>query len=192
MPTVPSPLVNHLHAPGQWPAGSTALRHLGRLPETACRRWARETWGQIVITPLEQARYEPDAFLWRNVASRAVLVFTPQVVLSDPPAFWAIVGAWLDHWLGAAAEPNRPWLSEGGSPTRPKAIVAAAADLQTILGRGYAAAAFEEADPRALFTRAFALAMTDSKTLFAADPHLARWFRRTLLEEAWWRQWAAT
>ncbi|MCZ7572684.1 MAG: hypothetical protein M5U01_29355 [Ardenticatenaceae bacterium] len=188
MSVAASPLAAHLHATGLWPVAAAALRHLGRLPKAARTRWAGQPLGQIVIARDEQPHYEPGLYLRRDLASQAVLVLTPEVVANDPAAFWAIVGAWLDHWLGCGASTRGPWLSQGGTPPRAASIAAAAAALQAVLVRGYAADALALAEPRALFARALALAMTEPLTLSAADPHLARWLQTTLLEESWWRR----
>lgn len=183
-----SPLATHCHAPGRWPVAAAALRHLGRLPETARARWAAQPLGQIVIASHQQPRYEPGPFFWRDLATRAVLVLTPDVVAGDPAAFWAVVAGWLDHWLGCQASSGGPWLSQGAAADRPATIVEAATRLRTILARGYAASALGLDEPRALFARAMALAMTDPPALSTADPHLARWLRTTLLDERWWQR----
>lgn len=188
MSSATSPLAAHVHAPGLWPVAAAALRHLDRLPSGARDRWAAQPRGHIVIAPDEQPRYEPGPFLRRDLASQAVLVLTPALVNGDPAAFWSIVAGWLDHWLGCGASPDGLWLSEGGALAQWPRLAEAASRLGTILDRGYAAAALDLAEPRALFARAVALAMTDPRTLSTADPHLARWLRTTLLSERWWQQ----
>lgn len=188
MDAATDPLARHIHAPADWADGAAALRHLRRLPPPLRARWADHPQGHIVIDQHEVSRYEPGALLWRDLQTRAVLLFNPTTIATPMP-FWTIVGHWLDHWVGADGAPAGAWLSEGGSAW--SALASSASALTAALGRGYAAPLVPQADgPRPLFAHCFALAMLAPERLSAADPHLARWFRTTVLAAGWWQRHA--
>lgn len=192
-----SPLAAHMHAAPDahvglegcssgWDVAERALRHLGRLPEPLLHAWADQPVGHVVVGAHE-SRYEPGQVLWRDLRTHAVLFVDAQHVTQRVPDFWEPVGAWIDHWLGSDAAIDGARLSDGGT-FEPPALQEAADRLTRVLDRRYAEEFLRATDYHTIFARGFAWMMIDQQTLSAADPHLAKWFRSTILSKGFWHR----
>lgn len=174
-----------------WAVAERGFKHLRRLPRGLLRSWAAQPFGHVIVGRHE-SRYEPAAVLWRDLRTRAAVFINTRHVIERSPAFWEPVGAWLDHWLGSgAASGGAPRLSDAGAD-RPSLLEETASRLDRVLDRRYAEEFLESTDRRQLFARGFAWMMIDQQALSVADPHLAKWFRSTLLNDGFWKQFEAT
>lgn len=194
-----SPLTSHMHAApdahagldqfdAAWDVAERALQHLRRLPAPMLHAWAAQPLGHIVVGP-DESRYEPETVLWRDLRTNAVIFINATHVTERTPDFWIPIGAWIDHWLGSGGAVAGARLSDGESFSTPP-LDDAASRLQRVLGRRYAENFLDTTDYHEIFARGFGWMMIDQQTLSAADPHLAKWFRSTILRTSFWKQFA--
>ncbi len=171
-----------------WVLAERAWRHLSRLPDTLLEAWATLSTGHIVIA-LEPSRYEPGWVMWRDMQARAVVFVHARDVLEPSLSFWRPVGEWVDHWLGSGAALNGTRFSEGISLAgAPPLLIEAARRWQRVVELGYLAEWLNTSDSSALFAEGLAWMMIDQQRLSVADPHAAKWFRSTVLDEGFWRK----
>lgn len=194
-----SPLASHMHAApdahagldqfgAAWDVAERALKHLRRLPAPLLEAWSAQGLGQIIVGQ-DESHYVPETVLWRDLRTHAVIFINAKHVTERTPDFWVPIGAWLDHWLGSGAALGGAWLSDGGTFDRP-ALDDAASRLQRVLGRRYAEDFLETSDYHEIFARGFGWMMIDQQALSAVDPHLAKWFRSTVLQPSFWKTFA--
>ncbi len=178
----PEVLPPHAAVPPYGPAALSLARYVAqRLPATLVRVWAESGGGTLLVADEEAPRFQAGLVYWRDVASYGALFLPPAC---EPLPLWLTVGTWLDVLGGSLGGDAR--LSQGAGAT--PALRAAAARLADIFALGYAAAFLGRHEPPALFAQAIAAYQTNPLALSAADPHLTRWLRGTLLEEGFWRR----
>nr|WP_290665121.1 hypothetical protein [Ardenticatena sp.] len=159
------------------------MRHVSRLPVALRDAWAAHPRGEMVVDASVVSTYVAEPTYWRHLHMAGMLLWHVDDVMQRREAFWQVVAAWLDHWLGSDATGGV--LSEGAmAPFVPPDVVAR---WREVVALGYAEDLLETNVPRLLFQRGFARFMVSPRELEAADPQMARWFRSVLLDEAFWR-----
>lgn len=159
------------------------MRHVSRLPRALRAAWAVHPRGEMAVDATAASAYMAEPTYWRHVRTAGLLLWHVDDVMQRREAFWQVVAAWLDHWLGSDATGGV--LSEGAlAPFVPPDVVER---WREVVALGYAEDLLETNAPRLLFQRGFARFMVAPRELEAADPQMARWFRSVLLNEAFWR-----
>lgn len=183
-----SPLFDRIHiAPSvPTPPGrlrDAVLRHLSRLPRALRTLWAQHPRGVMAIDASAASAYLAEPTYWRHLHTSGLLLWHVDDVMQRREAFWEVVGAWFDHWLGSDA--TGAFFSEGAcAPFVPED---AARRWQDVLALGYAEDLLGTQEPATLFRRGFARLMVSPRELDIADPQMARWFRTVVLNEGFWR-----
>lgn len=192
-----SPLTSHMHAApnahaglnqfgAAWDVAERALKHLSRLPAPMLHAWAAQSLGHIIVGQ-EESHYNPEMVLWRDLRTHAVIFINAQHVTERTPDFWIPIGAWIDHWLGSGGALAGARLSDGGAFDT-SALDDTASRLTRVLERRYAENFLDTTDYHQIFARGFGWMMIDQQALSAADPHLAKWFRSTILRKSFWKR----
>lgn len=181
-------VISEVEVRAPWALAEMTWKHLSRLPNSLLEMWAGLPVGHIVIA-LEPSHYDPGLVIWRDMRAQAVVFLHARDVTDPSLAFWRPIGAWIDHWLGSGAAPDGARFSQGVSfAGAPPVLIEAARRWQHVLDLGYLADWLGLSDPSALFAEGFAWMMVDQQRLSVADPHAARWFRSTVLDNTFWKQ----
>ncbi len=170
--------------PQLWAPLQDLAGRLRSLPDGLVRFWLRQPGGHVVVTHLA-SHYEPGQGYLKNRAFHNVAYVSASDLAEDPITALAPVGSLLDHLLGNAGMEEGAWLSEGGGVHDALREVALRVVELFPLGYGFDEAAC--ADMRSYFARSLALYLQDRSRLNVADPLLERFFRTSLLSDAFWR-----
>ncbi|MBX3049828.1 MAG: hypothetical protein KF753_00065 [Caldilineaceae bacterium] len=168
--------------PSGWSAAIETARVLGSLPEEALLWWAEQHDGHLRLTA------NGDGYADFCVVNGEELVGVADLpmdwLLAEPLQTLASCLRPLDHLLGCGCGTGG-WLSDGGGITPRWQQVGR--QIVHLFSLGYGRTEASRADPHIYLAQGLALAITNRRTLNAADPKLERLLGASLLSPGFWR-----
>jgi hypothetical protein len=142
--------------------------------------------GFVVISPGE-SRYVPGPTEIRDRRMENVAFLSLEDLARNSERPLRTLGHLLDHYLGCSGEMEGDWLSAGGGVTFNWRQ--AGARLPRLFALGYGVDEVARSNVQNYFAQSLALYCRDRQRLNMADPQICKWFRSTLWNEGFWREW---
>ncbi len=166
-----------------WSAAIELADRLADLPEAAIDWWAAQPNGHLLLTAADDTY--ATSLLVEGEIVQGVAALPIFWLIEDPSRALAAALRPLDHLLGCAGEKNGPWLSDGGGITPRWQWIGE--QISRLFPLGYGGTEASRQDPHAYLAQGFALALTDRRSLNAADPKLERLIGASLLSPGFWK-----
>jgi len=172
-----------------WAPVQVLGRHLAGLPPALWDALLAWESGYAVLVSGESS-YHPGAFAFRGQPWKGIAFISLEDLAGRSAGLVLhVVGHLVDHHLGCGGAEQGTWLSEGGGMT--PAWREAGLRLARLFDLGYGLDEVARSNARDYFAQSLVAYCCDRRRLTAADPQIAKWFRTTLWDPAFWPARAA-
>ena len=166
-------------------APMAALTRQVRLLPRALWDYMLDCAGGAVYITVDESKYVPGPMTIRGQETLNVAKISVEDLGRENERVLHTIGYLIDHYLGCGGAADGAWLSEGGGVN--PVWQQAGSRLPGLFELGYGVDEVARSDVRAYFCQSLAIYCQDRQRLNTADPQIAKWFRSTLWNDAFWQ-----
>jgi hypothetical protein len=134
-----------------------------------------------------ESRYTPGPATIRHQRVKHMAYVSVEDLAEDNHQPLHVIGHLIDHHLGCGGQAGGAWLSDGGGATF--RWQEAGERLPRLFALGYGVDEIARTNVRDYFAQSLALYCRSREHLTVTDPQICKWFRSTLWDEAFWRDY---